>query len=366
MLAELDGLAPEPGEEERLAAERGGLQAHEKIVAALAETDAALNDQGGVEKRVRAALRAVERVAERAGGRLDAVRDALDRCLTDLADATALLERTGRTLDADPRALEKIEERLFALRAAARKHGVAVDGLPAMRERFRRRLAVIEDDGAALVRLTQAAAAARQVYERAAARLSQARAKAAAKLDRAVAKELEPLKLGAARFATAIEIVDPAQGGADGVDKVGFTVATNAGTAPGPLAKIASGGELSRLMLALKAVLAGQGSATSLVFDEVDRGVGGATAAAVGERLARLAAGVQVLVVTHSPQVAALGDQHFRIAKHSPSRQVTLTRVTALPDERERVEEIARMLAGAEVTEAARAAAQALRAGGAS
>lgn len=361
MLAELDTLDPDIDEEEKLAAERAALQAQEKIVAALADADAQLNDAGGVEKRLRGALRAIERVADRVGGKLDPVRDALDRAASDLADALALLDQTGRALDADPRALEKIEERLFALRAAARKHATSVAGLSAVRDRFRETLAAIADGGAELQRLTAAAAAAARTYAERATKLSQARAKAAAKLDRAVAAELAPLKLGAARFVTQITTSSAADGGPDGIDRVGFAVATNPGATPGPLAKIASGGELSRLMLALKAVLAGQGSAATLVFDEVDQGVGGATATAVGERLARLAQTVQVLVVTHSPQVAALGRQHFVIAKSSPKRNVTVTSVTPLADDQRRIEEIARMLSGAEVTDAARAAARALR-----
>ncbi len=361
VVAELGKLNPEPGEEARLAAERLTLQAGEKIAQGLADAVAALEEQGGVESRLRAALRTIERVAERAAGKLDAARDALDRALVEAGEAGAALDRAQRELDADPSRLERIEERLFALRAAGRKHHCTPDDLAALRDRYAARLAAVAAGGAALKKLDDAAASAAAAYALAARKLSQGRAKAAARLDKAVAAELGPLKLGQARFVTTLDTLTDAEGGPDGIDRVVFTIATNPGTAPGPLAKIASGGELSRLMLALKVALAGQGEAGTLIFDEVDRGVGGATAAAVGERLARLAEAVQVLVVTHSPQVAALGAHHWRIAKSSPSRKETVTRVEPL-DRPGRIEEIARMLSGAEVTAAARAAAESLMA----
>jgi DNA repair protein RecN (Recombination protein N) len=361
VVAELGKLNPEPGEEARLAAERLTLQAGEKIAQGLADAVAALEEQGGVESRLRSALRTIERVAERAAGKLDAARDALDRALVEAGEAGAALDRAQRELDADPSRLERIEERLFALRAAGRKHHCTPDDLAALRDRYAARLAAVAAGDAALKKLDDAAAAAAASYAQAALKLSQGRAKAAARLDKAVATELAPLKLGQARFVTTLDRLADAEGGAEGIDRVVFTIATNPGTAPGPLAKIASGGELSRLMLALKVALAGQGEAGTLIFDEVDRGVGGATAAAVGERLARLAEAVQVLVVTHSPQVAALGAHHWRIAKSSPSRKETVTRVEPL-DRPGRIEEIARMLSGAEVTAAARAAAESLMA----
>jgi len=359
VVAELDKLGAEPGEEASLAAERVTLQAGEKIAQGVTDAISALEEQGGVESRLRAALRAIERVADRAQGKLDAARDALDRALVEAGEAGAALDRAQRDVDADPARLERIEERLFALRAAGRKHNCPPDNLAALRQRYADRLAAVAAGDAALVKLDAEAAATAAAYVRAAQKLSQGRAKAAARLDKAVAGELGPLKLGQARFVTTIEKLAEAEGGPDGIDRVVFTIATNPGTAPGPLAKIASGGELSRLMLALKVALAGQGEAGTLIFDEVDRGVGGATAAAVGERLARLAETVQVLVVTHSPQVAALGAHHWRIAKSSPSRKETVTRVEPL-DRPGRVEEIARMLSGAEVTAAARAAAESL------
>jgi len=363
--AELEALKPQSGEEGELAAQRSLLQAGEKLAAAMQEAQGALEQGGGVDARLRACLRALERVAEKAGGKLDALIAQADQVLLQAGDLAAALDRTARDLDLDPNRLERVEERLFALRAAARKHNVAVDDLAALSERYAERLALIDNQTASLAKLDKAAAAAKAAYQARADAISAARRKAAAKLDRAVAAELAPLKLGAAKFSTSVEALPPDQWSAEGADRVQFLASTNPGTAPGSLAKIASGGELSRFMLALRVVLAGRGAAGTLIFDEVDRGVGGATAAAVGERLAQLAERVQVLVVTHSPQVAAKGSQHWRIAKREtgPARnRSTLTEVAPLaaPDRRE---EIARMLAGATITEAARAAADSLLAG---
>lgn len=363
--AELDELAPQPGEEAALAAQRSLLQAGEKLAAAMQEAQAALEQGGGVEGRIRASLRALERVADKAAGKFDPLIQAADALLNQAAELGAALEATANDLDLDPRKLEKAEERLFALRAAARKHGVAVDALAALKDDFAARLALIDNQSASLGKLQKAASAARDTYAKQAESIGAARRKAAAKLDKAVAAELAPLKLGAARFATSVETLPPEQWGADGAERVRFLATTNAGSAPDSLAKIASGGELSRFMLALRVVLAGRGAAGTLIFDEVDRGVGGATAAAVGERLARLSQKVQVLVVTHSPQVAARGGRHWRIAKHEsgPAKaRTTLTDVAAL-DDASRREEIARMLAGAKITDAARAAAAELLAG---
>ena len=302
------------------------------------------------------ALRTLTRIADKAGGRLEPVIAGLDRAAAELAEAVAALNAVSATIDMDPRTLEKIEERLFALRAAARKHGTATDALPALRRELAGRLALIEDQGDRLQELALQAAQARETYLAAAERLSAARTKAAARLDKAVAAELPPLKLDKARFTTTVErAADEAGWGPDGIDRVAFVVATNPGAPPGPLAKIASGGELARFMLALKVVLAQVGTVPTLVFDEVDTGIGGAVADAVGERLARLGRSHQVLVVTHSPQVAARGAHHWRVEK-SVKGGKTSTTVVALP-EAERREEIARMLSGATITEEARAAA---------
>jgi DNA repair protein RecN (Recombination protein N) len=366
VVAELESLKPQPGEEQELAQQRSLLQAGEKLATAMQEAQGALEQGGGVDARLRACLRALERVADKAAGKLDAVVAMADQVLVQAGELAALLDQTARDLDLDPQKLEKAEERLFALRAAARKHNVPVDGLAALAEQYAERLSLIDNTAASLGKLEKAAAAAKAAYQAKAEAISATRRKAAAKLDKAVAAELAPLKLGAAKFSTAVETLPPEQWSAEGADRVQFLAATNPGTAPGSLAKIASGGELSRFMLALRVVLAGRGAAGTLIFDEVDRGVGGATAAAVGQRLARLAERVQVLVVTHSPQVAARGGQHWRIAKREagPAKnRTTLTEVAPLASAGDRREEIARMLAGATITDAARAAADSLLAG---
>lgn len=365
VVAELEDLKPREGEEQELAAQRSMLQAGEKLATAMQEAQSALEQGGGVDARLRACLRALERVADKAAGKLDPVVQLADQLLVQAGELASLLESTARDLDLDPQKLEKVEERLFALRAASRKHNVPVDGLARLAEEYAERLALIDNQSASLGRLQKQATEAKAAYQAKAEAISAARRKAAAKLDKAVMAELGPLKLGAAKFTTSVEALPPEQWSAEGADRVQFLAATNPGTAPGSLAKIASGGELSRFMLALRVVLAGRGTAGTLIFDEVDRGVGGATAAAVGERLARLAEKVQVLVVTHSPQVAARGGQHWRIAKReagSAKSRTTLTEVAPLA-EKERREEIARMLAGASVTDQARAAAESLLAG---
>jgi DNA repair protein RecN (Recombination protein N) len=264
----------------------------------------------------------------------------------------------GHDLDLDQGRLEEIEERLFRLRDVARKHGTEVAALPALRDDMARRLATLEDQGDARARLAAATAKARQRYETAAQKLHKARAKAAAALDKAVAAELPPLRLDKAVFLTEVTPRDESDWGPNGSDRIRFLIATVPGAEPGPLAKVASGGELSRLMLALRVVLSGAGRAASLVFDEVDSGVGGATAAAVGERLARLSEQFQVLVVTHSPQVAARGGHHLRVDKVATDGALR-TRVAELAAA-ELGDEIARMLSGRKVTAAARAAAKSL------
>jgi DNA repair protein RecN (Recombination protein N) len=358
-VGELVDLDPRPGEEKALAEDRALLMHGEQIVTAMNEAAAALAGNRGAESQVQAALKTLEKVVNKAEGRLDAALAALSRAYDDLAEATSELERASASVDLDPRRLEKVEERLFALRALARKHGVEGDDLGALKDRLVAQLTALEDGGGNLDKLRKAEAAARKAYSAAADALSQARAQAARRLDAAVAHELEPLRLGRARFSTRIEAQEESQWNETGKDRIAFEVATNPGNPPGPLAKIASGGELARFMLALKAVLAQADPVPTLVFDEVDAGIGGATASAVGERLGALGREVQVLVVTHSPQVAAQGAHHWRVAKKDGSDGATFTTVEGLsPDERR--EEIARMLAGSAVTEEARAAAAAL------
>jgi DNA repair protein RecN (Recombination protein N) len=362
-VGELDALGPEAGEEAQLAEERQGLQQAERRAEAIA---AALSDIAPRDRRSTnpaAALRAAGRALQRligpdGGGPAAPALAALEAAETALAEAETLLTRLAQASEPDPRKLERTEERLFALRAAARKHGVAVAELPELLTTLRTRLAALETGAAEIVALSRAAAAARAAYGEACAALSAARQEAAARLDRAVARELPPLKLDRARFVTAVEPLEETAWTAQGADAVRFLIATNPGQEPGPLGRVASGGELSRLLLALKVVLAGGGAAETLVFDEVDAGIGGATAAAVGERLSRLAGRVQVLLVTHSPQVAARGAAHLRVLKLA-GRGRAETRVETLTGEARR-EEIARMLAGERITEAARAAADSL------
>ncbi len=360
--AELEDLAPEPGEEERLAERRAVMMHAERFAEALAEMRKALSADGSVAGRINGALRRLERQREDAGGLLDDVCEAFDRVLVELAEAESLLDEAEGRFEFDPRELEEAESRLFALRAAARKHKVQVDDLPALAASFRERLDALEGGGLHLKKLAAAEAAAREAWAEAARKLSEARRAAARELDRRVAAELGPLRLEKARFVTRIDTGEE-HAGPSGMDRVEFMVATNPGSPEGPLGRIASGGELSRFMLALKVALAERGSAPVLIFDEIDTGVGGAVAAAMGERLARLAAdGLQVLAVTHSPQVAARAAHHHVISKStdvSGGVEVTRTRVRTL-DAEERREEIARMLSAHEVTDEARAQADRL------
>ncbi len=361
-VAELETLDPKPGEETHLAEQRALMMNGEKLMTALAEASARLSDGDGAEDRLRGALGLVERVAGEAQGKLDEVVGGLERALAEAAEASAQLARLGGDFDADPAALEKAEERLFALRSLARKHGCGVDALAALNDEMSERLAAVEDGAHRIEELRRRETAARQAYVDAAGRLTEARRRAAVNLDAAVAGELEELRLGGAKFSAEIEALSEAAWAAHGADKVTFMVATNPGAPAGPLNKIASGGELARFTLALKAVLAEADSLPTLVFDEVDSGVGGAVAAAVGDRLARLGDIRQVLVVTHSPQVAARGLHHWRVSKQAEDG--VRTSVATL-DADQRREEIARMLAGVNVTEEARAAATSLLAGGA-
>ncbi|MBW6397958.1 DNA repair protein RecN [Roseomonas sp. HJA6] len=364
-VAELKDLAPEEGEEDRLAAERQRLQQGERraeaIAAAIGELTPRDRRAASPSRALREAARALERLPppnEDAQPALQALAAAQDA----LAEAESALTRLMQEGGPDPRRLEVVEERLFALRAAARKHSVAVTDLPALAADLRARLEALDAGSGRVAALERDEAAARKAYLAAAAALTEARREAASRLEKAVAKELPPLKLDRARLSIDIAAKDEAAWGPDGQDRIAFLVATNPGQTPGQLAKIASGGELSRLMLALKVVLARGSPVPTLVFDEVDSGIGGATAAAVGERLARVAERLQVLVVTHSPQVAARGAAHLRVAKKVKGERAE-TRVETLPDS-ERREELARMLAGEKVTDAARAAAESLLADG--
>ena len=360
---ELDAFHPEPGEEARLADERRFLMSGEKLRDAVSAAEGALSGETDCIGALNRALRLLERQRNDAGGRLDAALAALERATAEAADAAAEIATAAKSLHADPQQLAAVEDRLFALRALARKHDVAPDALAELADTLRARLAAIDDSDAALGKLAAATKKARAEFADAARALSAARSKTAKTLDAAVGRELPPLKLEKARFATRLEALAEDQWGPSGAERVSFELAANPGSAPGPLNRVASGGELARIMLALRVVLAGHGAAPTLVFDEVDSGISGATAAAVGERLAKLGDDMQVLVVTHSPQVAARGLQHMRVAK-ATARNAAATSVAELaPDERR--EEIARMLAGARITDEARAAADRLLAGGA-
>lgn len=353
-VAELDKLEPQPGEEAELDTRRRAMQGAERIREDVARALQALGSQGA-EGAMLDAARWLEAAAERAEGRLEAPASALQRALIELGEAHAGVESALEAMDFDPRDLEATEERLFALRALARKHDVLADDLAGLADTLRARLSRIDSGEGELARLRDAVAASDAAYDAAAAALSDQRATAAKRLDAAMAAELAPLKMERAVFETLVTAAEP---GPEGRDAVAFTVATNPGAPSGPLDRIASGGELSRFLLALKVCLARGNDALTLIFDEIDRGVGGATADAVGRRLARLAETAQVLVVTHSPQVAALGGHHFRVAK-SVANDMTTSRVVAL-SAAERVEEIARMLSGEEITPAAKDAARAL------
>ncbi len=360
--AELAELGPEPDEEQHLAEKRQLMMQSEQYVSALDDAENALAGDSSGEARLHAALRKLERRKEGAGGRLDHVCAALDRVILEFAEAQRAMDEARKTFAFDPRDLEKSEERLFALRAAARKFKCTVDQLAGVREKFETDLQVLSDGGAKLVVLEKAYAEAKAIYEKAADALSAARRKTAKALDKAVAAELPALKLERARFETDVQ-VDAARPNSFGIDRVEFVVAANPGTPLQPLMKVASGGELARFMLALKVILAAKGSAPVLIFDEIDTGVGGAVADAIGNRLRRLAEGLQVIAVTHSPQVAARAAQHLLISKMEDVKgKRMVTRVQPLSSQSRR-EEIARMLSGASVTDAARAQADELLAG---
>lgn len=357
----LEKLAPVAGEESDLAAKRSLLRHSEQILSAIETARQALSEQVDVDGAIRAAQGELDRAAPKAAGRLDNVCGALERASIELAEAHAALDAAAIAFDIDPAELEAAEERLFALKAEARKHGVPVDELAALLETFLEKLSAVEGGEDNLIRLAKAEQTTRHSFVTAAKALTKARSKAGKALSKAVGQELPPVRLTDATFRVAIDALPENEWSVAGCDRVGFEVSTNPGLPPGPLNKIASGGELARFLLALKVVLADSQPPAVMVFDEVDSGIGGATASAVGQRLARLAEELQVLVVTHSPQVAARGAQHWRVMKVTDG-ETTATRVVPLTAD-ERREEIARMLAGTDITDEARAAASMLMAG---
>lgn len=371
---ELSTLAPQPGEESELARQRHALQQAERrgeaVAAALSELTPRDRRSSGPAAALRAASRALQRLLPAPGSQDDTPPSdtqetratealaALENAENALAEAESLLERLQAETDTNPRMLEDTEERLFALRTAARKHHVSVDDLATLLQGLQARLSALENGTTQLAALEQSVSTARNAFVNIAEKLGATRQTVARRMEQSVTAELKPVKLEKARFLVEIQPLPPEQWNRQGMEQITFLIAANPGQPPGPLAKVASGGELSRLMLAIKLVVAGQSGIGTLIFDEIDAGVGGATAAAIGERLHRLASTVQVLAVTHSPQVAASADAHLRIGKITRNGQ-THTHATPLSTP-ERKEEIARMLAGDTITDAARAAAASL------
>ena len=353
-VGELDALDPQPGEEADLDARRRLMQGAARIREDVARAFQALGPEGA-EGLMGDASRWLDGAAEKAEGALDEAIGALGRAITELGEAAQGVERALDTLSFDPHELERVEERLFAIRGLARKHGVQADDLGGFAGDLRSRLQALDGGAANIGALRGALDKAEAGYDAAATALSETRRAAAGRLDTAIAAELAPLKMERAHFET---VLSAGEAGPEGRDQVEFTVATNPGAPSGPLNRIASGGELSRFLLALKVCLVRGQAGQTLIFDEIDRGVGGATADAVGRRLERLAEGAQILVVTHSPQVAARGAHHWRVAKEVSGGMTTST-VTAL-DDGARLDEVARMLSGENITEAAREAARAL------
>ncbi|MBF6602839.1 MAG: DNA repair protein RecN [Sphingorhabdus sp.] len=356
-VAELSKFAPQPGEEQELALERSSMMKGEKLTGDLEAIRAAFDGSNGGLASLRAAARRLDRIAEDHPLLAEALQ-ALDRAVIEADEAEDKLNEAADALAFDPQRLDDMETRLFDLRALARKHRVAGDDLPQLLIDLENRLAAISDGGKSLESMESKLRVSKQSYIDAAEALRAKRAKAAKALDKAVAGELVPLKLDAARFETLLEPLDEDRWGASGMDRVEFLISTNPGAPLAPLGKIASGGELSRFILALKVALAEEGGAKTIIFDEVDRGVGGAVASAIGDRLSRLSSSAQLLVVTHSPQVASKGNAHLLINKSS-NGTVSRTDVNALDDEGRR-QEIARMLSGADITDEARAQADRL------
>ncbi len=356
-VAELSKFAPQPGEEQELALERATMMKGEKLTGDLEAIRAAFDGSNGGLASLRAAARRLDRIAEDHPLLTEALQ-ALDRAVIEASEAEEKLNDAAHALTFDPQRLDDMETRLFDLRALARKHRVEGDALPQLLIDLETRLLAISDGGKSLGALEANVKAAQQTYVDIAEALRLKRTKAAKALDKAVAGELVPLKLDAARFETLLEPLEEDRWGPNGMDRIEFLISTNPGAPLAPLGKIASGGELSRFILALKVALAEEGGAKTIIFDEVDSGVGGAVASAIGDRLSRLSDSAQLLVVTHSPQVASKGNAHMLINKSS-NGTVSRTDVNALDSEGRR-QEIARMLSGADVTDEARAQADRL------
>ena len=352
---QLDMLAPASGEEDQLAAERQRHMHSTRIAEALQQAHVMLSDEDGISHMAGRAHDILERQAEVADGALESAVEALDRAVSELTEAESLLTEIGEQLDGDPSRLAEIDERLHQIRTQARKHKIEADELPALHETLIAQLAEMDDQSGALARLRQAEQDCLTAFKAQAEHLSAQRRQVAERLDQAVMAELPPLKLEAAAFQTDIQTLTDDRWSATGWDRVSFQARTNPGMPAGPIDKIASVGELARFLLALKVVLSENEPPKTLIFDEVDSGVGGAVAAAVGARLARLGQKMQTLVITHSPQVAGNGNQHLKIAKYQTDDQVISS--TASLSQVERREEIARMLSGDQITEAARSAA---------
>ncbi len=354
-LEELDALDPAPGEERALAEERAFLRGGARLAETLKDVHGDITAERGIEDVLNAARTRLDRESEIAGGRLDPARRALDAAAAEIAEATQQLRAVMEALEADPGRLDAAEERLFALKALARKHHIEVDGLAELRRSMALQVESLDTSGQDLERLANETAAARGAYVAAAGKLTPARKRAATALDKTISGEIRHLKLKHAVFVTRIEPLDEADWGPGGMEKASFEISTVPGSPPGPLARIASGGEAARFMLALRVALASVRTVPTLIFDEVDSGISGAVAAAVGDRLALLGSDLQVLVITHSPQVAARGAHHWRVLKRTDgASMVTVIDELNATDRRE---EIARMLAGAKVTGEARAAA---------
>lgn len=355
---ELEKLNPEKGEEESLSKKRLEMMNAEKIIESLSYAYGALTQGADVQSAIRQAQSAMDKANSLVEGKYDDIVNMLEQALIDVNEAVNELEEASQNVNLNQNELENIESRLFALRGLARKHQTTIDDLPDVLADFKHRLSTIELGEEGINELRRAEEQAKTDYIKAATELSSRRKAVALQLDNQVMAELPPLKMEKARFVTIVEKLDESAWNESGFDNVYFTVATNPNSPQGPINKIASGGELARFMLALKVNLAQSSSVSTMIFDEVDAGVGGATAQAVGERLARLAHDVQVLVVTHSPQVASRGNHHFKVEKNTVEN-ITTTKVRELNDI-ERHEEIARMLAGEKITDEARAAARVL------
>ncbi len=355
-LEDLEQLDPKVGEEDELSALRERMKHKEAVLDGL---NAAAAHLGQDHDPVQQAWGALDRIAERAGEALSPALEALSRASSEIAEAASIIANVSSDMQDGEYNLEEIDERLYAIRMQARKHQCGADDLPAMRDELAQRLMKITNADSDIITLRKACEAARESYVKGALAAREKREAVASKLNDLVQKELAPLKLEKAKFFTQVSVLDEVEWSAHGMDQVRFLVATNPGSAPGPIHKIASGGEMSRFMLALKVIIAQEGSTHSFIFDEVDTGIGGATADAVGERLSRLADSKQVLVVTHAPQVAARADYHWVVQKGGNDERVT-TNIIPLHTREERAEEIARMLAGADITPEARAAAKKL------